>query len=272
MNIINTILIEDNQAECWALLEAAKEYPEIAVTAVTDSAIKAAELLTQHEFPSMIVDLDLPEGDGVNLICDLPSYCPHSRPLVLVTTCITSETVFRCLRAYGADHIMRKGDPSYNAAYVMQTLARMAPYRNPCPNLPATSWTQAFSPEEMRRQNVLDRIGRMLVSYGARPNLDGYDFIIEAVKAFMEASGPPPSLSKEVYPAIARRYGKSSASVEHSIRHTIEKMWSANPQRMRNDGIPWDPKTGKCTNGCLCRFLAAQFRADYRGYVTGEGR
>ena len=61
-----------------------------------------------------------------------------------------------------------------------------------------------------------------LISVGIQANLQGYDYLKEAV--FMTLKEPTliHKLTKELYPAIAEIYGSNPAVVERSIRHAID--------------------------------------------------
>lgn len=76
----------------------------------------------------------------------------------------------------------------------------------------------------------------------------GTAYIREGVKHFEAGKR---MMTKELYPAIARAHGSSSARVERMMRHSIEKAWSRNPidVQLRYFGGSIDTERGKPTVG-----------------------
>ena len=67
----------------------------------------------------------------------------------------------------------------------------------------------------------------------------------------VRAYEPGMSITKELYPGIARSVGSSAARVERNIRHSIEKAWQRCPHevQIKYFGSSINPETGKPTNG-----------------------
>ena len=68
----------------------------------------------------------------------------------------------------------------------------------------------------------------------------------------------PPSLTKELYPDLARAFGSTPSRVERSIRHTIEKAWLRGDSclQRRIFGAAYSPDKGMPTNGGYIAGLA----------------
>ena len=59
---------------------------------------------------------------------------------------------------------------------------------------------------------------------GFREGISGTRYLRDAVNFILEQ--PPedrPALTKEVYPAVAKKYGKNVCAIERGIRHTIAR-------------------------------------------------
>lgn len=63
------------------------------------------------------------------------------------------------------------------------------------------------------------KISEFLVKTGCMPNLAGYDYLIEAVDIVRAAKRI--SITKELYPMIARKYKTTASRVERAIRHIV---------------------------------------------------
>lgn len=266
--MIRTLLIEDNPADAEALQAATKKYKEVAFTAVTDSAVKARQLVTEQDFDAMIVDLELPDGDGVSFIMDLPMLLPHSKPFILVTTQSRSDPVLRCVRDQGA-YIIQKFNSNYTPDCILGLVTRITPYTSDFPSGPAP-YVSVCSPDEMRKKAVLEKMRSLLKSFGGSPSLSGFTYIVDATVMFMECKQGTPSLSKDIYPAISERYSLdhsrlSYQSIEHNMRYFIETMWKNNASEMLDEKVPCDKETGKCTIREFCCYLRDRYKNEYMG-------
>ena len=63
----------------------------------------------------------------------------------------------------------------------------------------------------------------LLIHFGIQPNRIGFNQLRLAIVLYIQDSTQ--SLSKELYPAIAKQFGSSSKNVERSIRAAISTAW-----------------------------------------------
>lgn len=78
-------------------------------------------------------------------------------------------------------------------------------------------------------------VSRYLKELGISPALSGYRYLVYAVDLVVDLSEECKLLlTCDIYPEIARAYGKSSSSVERAIRHAIGVgSKRANPEKYR---------------------------------------
>ena len=70
-----------------------------------------------------------------------------------------------------------------------------------------------------------DIIRDLLVELGVPDHLKGHKFIVEALRYTVKHSDSIPSVSKELYPAVAKTFRDTPSRVERAIRHAIEVAW-----------------------------------------------
>lgn len=75
-------------------------------------------------------------------------------------------------------------------------------------------------------QNDLDGIIReLLLELGIPDRLKGHRYIVEALRYTVKHSDSMPSVSKELYPAVAKTFRETPSRVERAIRHCIDVAW-----------------------------------------------
>ena len=78
---------------------------------------------------------------------------------------------------------------------------------------------------------VTDKVQRVLFDMGVRSHTKGFSYICAAVELRPIENG---TITKELYPAVAKQFGTTSVNVEKSIRFAIEGAWDAGiPERYR---------------------------------------
>lgn len=80
-----------------------------------------------------------------------------------------------------------------------------------------TSEEEKFAEHEIDKQ-----IADVLLGIGISANLQGYHFLKEAIKVSILSPAFINSITKLLYPEVARRYKSTAGRVERAIRHAIE--------------------------------------------------
>ena len=75
---------------------------------------------------------------------------------------------------------------------------------------------------------------RFVRKLGIRPNLNGYHLLVKAILMALKAPNLLKSLTKELYPKIAKDYGKNVKAVERNMRKAIESAYEYDPQRIQS--------------------------------------
>lgn len=71
-------------------------------------------------------------------------------------------------------------------------------------------------------RDIEKSIKKMLLNLGIFANFRGFRYIVDAVRIVLENPESIYSVTKKVYPAVAKLHGRGTASIEHSIRTAIE--------------------------------------------------
>lgn len=87
---------------------------------------------------------------------------------------------------------------------------------------------------------------KQLNSLGLSNKYTGYYMIIEIIQILINEEVRVKSFSKEVYPVIAKKYGKTPCTVERNIRNLIEKSWNYDLMVKLNVYYPQEYKPTCC--------------------------
>ena len=73
---------------------------------------------------------------------------------------------------------------------------------------------------------VDEKISDIFISIGIPPHIKGYGYLREGIKMTIERPYIINSVTKELYPAIAKKFSTTPSKVERAIRHAIEVAWN----------------------------------------------
>lgn len=194
------LLIADCNEEYRAALAAAlqEQYQVLCCRSGTE-----ALTLLQRECPDiLILDLMLPELDGVTLLERISAN--GIRPMVLAATPIFSDYVMGCAQRLGIEYLVRKPcDIGAIAARIRDLSLRL---KVPEPKTDPANYVTA-----------------LLLSLNISTKHNGFAYLRESV--LLMAKDPAQSITKVLYPEVARICGCHKDNVERSIRTALDKAW-----------------------------------------------
>jgi two-component system response regulator (stage 0 sporulation protein A) len=106
----------------------------------------------------------------------------------------------------------------------------------------------------------------MIHEIGVPAHIKGYQYLREAIMMSVEDPSMISSITKILYPTIAKRFQTTPSRVERAIRHAIEVAWSRGRMETLDAmfGYTVDTGKGKPTNSEFIALIADRIRLSYR--------
>ena len=128
---------------------------------------------------------------------------------------------------------------------------------------------QAEEKEEIQQQVVHDLeqdVTNMIHEIGVPAHIKGYQYLRDAIMMSVENPAMISSITKILYPTIAKRFQTTPSRVERAIRHAIEVAWSRGRMETLDAlfGYTIDTGKGKPTNSEFIALIADKIRLSYR--------
>ncbi len=107
----------------------------------------------------------------------------------------------------------------------------------------------------------------MIHEIGVPAHIKGYQYLREAIMMSVEDVEMLGSITKVLYPTIAKKYQTTPSRVERAIRHAIEVAWSRGRMETLDAlfGYTINTGKGKPTNSEFIALIADKIRLQYRG-------
>ena len=166
------------------------------------SGTEALAMLHQERPDVLVMDLMLPELDGLTVL--ERAHADNIRPMILAATPIYSGYVLNCVQRLGIEYLVRK-------PYDIQAIADRI-----------RDLSLRLNGQEPRVDPVA-YVTNLLLALNISTKHNGFDYLREAV--LLMAKDPAQSVTKVLYPEVARICDCNKKNVERSIRNALEKAW-----------------------------------------------
>lgn len=217
---LSVVLVEDDDDTCKKFIDCTDSSEDVELIKVTNNSVTAVKYVQDYQPDVVILDLELHRGSGNGLLFlkDLKKLSVNPRPYILITTNNSSSATYDSARKLGADFIMYKHQENYSVAEVIDFLSTMKPVIQNR-TVSETDGINTDTPHE-REKRITQRICSELDLVSVSHKAVGYNYLVEAIKAFIEKPVP------NICVAIGNKYGKTESSVERAMQNAIARAWS----------------------------------------------
>lgn len=251
-NHIRLLIVDDNLEICDILTDFFRLTEEVEVCAVAHNGKDALFLIARHQPDVVLLDLIMPQMDGISVLEQLSRAELAVRPKVIVASAVEQEGFTRASLERGAVYYMMK-------PYDLNDLLGRVCLAAREPAAPATPAGPGL-PEDFEAA-----VTRAAMELGLPSHMKGCQYTISAVQMLLRENRPC-SIVKEVYAGLALEYATSPECVEGAIRKAIRRAWEGenSPLRARME----DGEKGPPSNGRFLTAMAQHIRL--YGSVTSE--
>ena len=211
------ILIADGSEEFRCELSLALRGSYIVISCADGK--QALELLESYRPELLVLDLMLPGLDGITLMQRLQNM--HMHPAILATTRFVSDYVINAAQQLGAKYMM------LHPCDIQGTMERIADLHR-----------LSEHPVSLRPDGR-SMVSNMLLALGVPTKLRGYYQLREAV--LLMAADPSQSITKQLYPAVAKLCDATAQQVERAARSAIRAAWEHRDERVWRRYFQQDP-------------------------------
>lgn len=204
MNRKVRILLTDSNDETRCLLQSALERSgRFEVVASLGDGTQVVDMVRTRKPDLMVLDLILPGLDGLSILRRLKE---EERPAILATSNFVRQEMVAEAGNLGAAMFVSK---PYNEEAMIENLLRLAETRS----------------EQFHAPGLEEMVTSIIHEVGVPAHIKGYQYVREAIMITVEDMEVINSVTKVLYPEVAKRYHTTPSRVERAIRHAIEVAW-----------------------------------------------
>lgn len=204
-----------------------------------------------------IIDIWLSQLDGIGVIraCRNIDYRADKPPIFIVTSPVSNQSMF--IQAAGAGAALCLIKP-IRPDSLTEHIEELITTRNAAPGNRPTSGGE---PDDIETQ-----VTQIIHQIGVPAHIKGYQYLRTAILLTVKDSDIINSVTKVLYPSVAKKYSTTTSRVERAIRHAIEVAWDRGDVDTLNAyfGYTIQNNRGKPTNSEFIAMIADNLRLKYK--------
>ncbi len=254
---LRAIVVQPNMENMRSVCEFLKTH-DYEISATTPSGSEAASIIIKKHPDVVISDAYLLDVDVCGMLEQLESSGYDGKAVIVVATGINSACIIENVLNHGVDMFtLIPFDGSFADKKIRDIHERKK-------SSPAVSRTQHGS--EMDKFDLLNYVSGLMHEVGVPASIRGYDYIRESIMMALNDRNILKSITKELYPTIAKSNDTTSSRVERAIRHAVEVAWQRGDVEVLNNIFGYTVKSskGKPTNGEFISMLTERVRLDLK--------
>lgn len=254
-NKIRVLVADDNKDFAREIKNTLATNDKIEVVAVANDGREAYELTLETRPDVLLTDIIMPYMDGLALIGKINDNTVLSKkPKYIVFSSMGYENIISKAMNLGVGYFYVKPfDISDLAGKIFDLFSVDAPLSN---------GGMKNKPELDLETNITMYIQQL----GVPAHIKGYQYIRDAITMVIEDMETINSITKLLYPSVAKHYNTTPSRVERAIRHAIEVAWDRGNPDVLNElfGYTILGSKGKPTNSEFIALIADKIRLEMK--------
>jgi two-component system, response regulator, stage 0 sporulation protein A len=219
MNKIKVCLADDNRELVHLLEEYLSSQEDMEILGVAHNGKECLSLLEDYEPDVLLLDIIMPHLDGLAVLENVRKQ-DRKQPNVIMLTAFGQEDVTKKAVDLGASYFVLKPFDMESLASQIRQVAGGAPSMM---KSSSHSMTMQAKPKKL---DLSASITSIIHEIGVPAHIKGYMYLREAISMVYNDIELLGSITKVLYPDIAKKFNTTASRVERAIRHAIEVAWS----------------------------------------------
>lgn len=219
MEKISVCLVDDNRELIQLMKDYFDEQEDIEVVGIANNGRECLTMLEDVEPDVLVLDIIMPHIDGLAVLNTLRKTKRDSIPHVIMLTAFGQEEVMKKAVDLGASYFILKPFDLDNLADQIRQLQGNSMITTPDVN-------KSSKNKERKKQDLEANITNIIHEIGVPAHIKGYMYLREAITMVYHDIELLGSITKVLYPDIAKKFNTTASRVERAIRHAIEVAWS----------------------------------------------
>lgn len=220
MENVKVCIADDNRDLVMLLEDYINSQEDMEVIGKSYNGQECLEMVQEKLPDVLILDIIMPHLDGLAVLEKLNEKNLSKRPKIIMLTAFGQEDVTKKAVDLGASYyVLKPFDMDTLMNKIREVSGNDVTYVKP-------SHLSQQQQNENKPMNLDASITSIIHEIGVPAHIKGYMYLREAITMVYNDIELLGSITKVLYPDIAKKYNTTASRVERAIRHAIEVAWS----------------------------------------------
>jgi two-component system, response regulator, stage 0 sporulation protein A len=217
MSKIKVFITDDSKEHVTMMKDIIGLQNNMEIVGVTHDGISLLEALKTTEVDVLLLDIVMPNFDGLQVLSKLNNEAGYKKPKhIIVFSAFNQESLLVKSSELGADYFVMK---PFNVHHIIELM-------NDVNTVKEKKEKSVLKIESETPTDLNTEITTILHEIGVPAHIKGYLYLRESISMVYNNIEILGSITKILYPEVAKKYRTTSSRVERAIRHAIEVAWN----------------------------------------------
>ncbi|MBQ8299702.1 MAG: sporulation transcription factor Spo0A [Clostridia bacterium] len=260
---IKVVIADDNVEFAEILKEFLNHKENIEVIDVVNDGESAVKALEEKEPDIALLDIIMPKLDGIGVLEKIRNSSRCEKTNFIMLSAIGHDAITQKTMLLGANYYLIK-------PFDLELLAKRI---KEISNGLQENTKYVSMVRETKRPYIAENtdslealVTNIIHEVGVPAHIKGYQYIREAITIAVKDMEVINSITKQLYPMLARKFKTTPSRVERAIRHAIEVAWTRGQMDVNNSmfGNTIASSKGKPTNSEFIAMIADKLRLEMK--------
>jgi two-component system response regulator (stage 0 sporulation protein A) len=263
---ITIAIADDNQEFAEMVLRHLKEQNDMDVVGVARDGTEVIDLVVEKQPDVVLLDVIMPHLDGLGVLERINTLSLKKRPIFMMISAVGQDKITQKAIMLGAEYYIVK---PFELEVLVKRIREIkndvvVPMKNAIKEIKAPYVSVRTTLNSA--QSLEAYITNVIHEVGIPAHIKGYQYLREAITLAVNDMDIINSITKMLYPTLARKFKTTPSRVERAIRHAIEVAWSRGQVDVTNSmfGNTISAAKGKPTNSEFIAMIADKLRLEMK--------
>lgn len=259
MREVRALIVDDNKRIVSLLKDALSKEEGVEVIGTASDGEEALKKIHLLKPDVVLLDLIMPKIDGLGVM-ERIKQMQEDKPKVIVVSAVNQESVTEHAFELGAIYYILK---PFDTRVLVARVKSIGNFGEEEGKVIHTIFGRT---ESGGMYSLETDVTNIIHEIGVPAHIKGYQYLRDAIIMSVEDGDIMGSITKRLYPAIAKKYKTTSSRVERAIRHAIEVAWSRGKMDTIEElfGYTVSSGKGKPTNSEFVALIADKIKLEYK--------
>ena len=267
MEKLNVAVADDNERMVEVLGQIIEEDKDLELVGKAHNGEEICNIIREKEPDVVVLDIIMPKMDGLGVLEEIQNDTElQKKPAFIVLTAMGQELITKEALSLGAHYVILKPFDQNALVKKIRQVKNGKKQKDAKKTFITIDGGQKNQDSEYQLEVIVTNI---IHEIGVPAHIKGYQYLRDSIIMSVSDMDILNSITKQLYPTIAKMHQTTPSRVERAIRHAIEVAWNRGKMDTIHDlfGYTIQSGKGKPTNSEFIALIADKIRLEYKGAI-----